>query len=93
MKLIGLLGTIAMFLVGGGIIAHGIPGLEDAAHHLVASISTDETVGAILQQLAVAIIGIATGFVVILLVKLLGPVLGPPLRKLKARWAARRKQA
>ena len=93
MKLIGLLGTIAMFLVGGGIIAHGIPGLEDAAHHLVASISNDATVASILQQLAVAIIGVATGFVVILLVKLLGPVLGPPLRRLQAKWAARRKTA
>jgi len=28
MKLLGIAGTAAMFLVGGGIIVHGIPGLE-----------------------------------------------------------------
>ncbi|MBK1722547.1 DUF808 domain-containing protein [Thiocystis violacea] len=35
MKTLSVAGTIAMFLVGGGIIAHGIP----AVHHLIAHLS------------------------------------------------------
>jgi predicted DNA repair protein MutK len=33
MKALGVIGTIAMFLVGGGILAHSIPGLEGFVHH------------------------------------------------------------
>lgn len=34
MKTLSFLGTLAMFLVGGGILAHGIAPLADALHHL-----------------------------------------------------------
>ena len=34
MKGLGIAGTIAMFLVGGGILTHGIPGLHDVIVHL-----------------------------------------------------------
>ena len=33
MKFLGVAGTVAMFLVGGDILAHGIPGLSHATHH------------------------------------------------------------
>lgn len=33
MKLLGIAGTVAMFLVGGGILTHGIPGLHEALVH------------------------------------------------------------
>ncbi len=33
MKGLGFFGTIAMFLVGGGILAHGLPIVKDWAHH------------------------------------------------------------
>ncbi|MDR3056256.1 MAG: DUF808 domain-containing protein [Zoogloeaceae bacterium] len=33
MRTLGLVGTLAMFLVGGGIIAHGIPSLGEWLHH------------------------------------------------------------
>jgi predicted DNA repair protein MutK len=33
MKLLAIVGTIAMFLVGGGILLHGIPGSHDLIHH------------------------------------------------------------
>ncbi|HTN34089.1 MAG TPA: DUF808 domain-containing protein [Marinobacter sp.] len=39
MKSLSVLGTIAMFLVGGGIITHGIPPVFNAVHHLSASFS------------------------------------------------------
>lgn len=34
MKTLSVLGTAAMFLVGGGILVHGVPLLVDALHHL-----------------------------------------------------------
>ena len=34
MKTLGVLGTAAMFLVGGGILVHGFPPTADALHHL-----------------------------------------------------------
>ncbi|MCM0613371.1 DUF808 domain-containing protein [Marinobacter sediminum] len=33
MKTLSILGTIAMFLVGGGILTHGLPPVYDAIHH------------------------------------------------------------
>ena len=35
MKTLAVVGTAAMFLVGGGILVHGIPMLEHAMHGLV----------------------------------------------------------
>ena len=35
MKLLSVVGTAAMFLVGGGIVTHGIPGAHDVIHHIV----------------------------------------------------------
>ncbi len=34
MKALSVAGTVAMFLVGGGILVHGVPGSHDAVHHL-----------------------------------------------------------
>lgn len=34
MKTLSVVGTLAMFLVGGGILVHGIPGSHDWLHHL-----------------------------------------------------------
>ncbi|MBA4286983.1 MAG: DUF808 domain-containing protein [Xanthomonadaceae bacterium] len=52
MKALSVLGTAAMFLVGGGILVHGIPGGEAALHHLfedlgglLASVATLATQG------------------------------------------------
>ena len=35
MKLLSKLGTAAMFMVGGGIIVHGVPVLGEISHHIV----------------------------------------------------------
>jgi len=68
MKLLGLVGTIAMFLVGGGILAHSIPGLEGFLHHAL------EGFGSLTESLVSAAtsagIGMAAGAVVLGLVKL-----------------------
>jgi predicted DNA repair protein MutK len=36
MKSLSVLGTAAMFLVGGGILVHGIPAVADLLHHVEA---------------------------------------------------------
>jgi hypothetical protein len=40
MKTLSVLGTIAMFLVGGGILTHGIPAVYGAIHHAAGLISS-----------------------------------------------------
>lgn len=72
MKLLGIFGTVAMFLVGGGIIAHGIPGLEPWLHGLAGSIGGGGALTSVLEQVFVLLIGVAVGFVVIAGVKVLG---------------------
>jgi uncharacterized protein len=51
MKLLSVVGTAAMFLVGGGIITHGIPGAHDVIHHVAESAGTVPTVGGALAGL------------------------------------------
>jgi predicted DNA repair protein MutK len=74
MKTLGLFGTIAMFLVGGGIIAHGIPGLETWLHHAYEFISSNGTVVSILSQVGVIILGVIVGAIVIAGLKVGAPL-------------------
>lgn len=62
MKGLGIIGTIAMFLVGGGIIAHGIPGVEALIH---SASEAAGPVGAIVPTLINGIIGVITGGLVV----------------------------
>ncbi len=69
MKGLSIAGTAAMFLVGGGILAHGLPRLESWIHHV-----TDE-MGAGLEILTTMLfnagLGIAAGIVVLSVVTLI----------------------
>ncbi|WP_029000255.1 DUF808 domain-containing protein [Azohydromonas australica] len=68
MKALSVAGTAAMFLVGGGILVHGV----SALHHWIEE-ATDEHVGfvdVLLTSLFDAAIGIAAGAIVLLGVKL-----------------------
>ena len=70
MKTLSIAGTAAMFLVGGGILAHGIPGLEAWFDHLVHGAGAGADF--VLSMLFNAGIGIAAGAVtlgVVLLAK------------------------
>jgi hypothetical protein len=60
MKSLSVAGTIAMFLVGGGIIGHGIPPL----HHLVEGLPG----GVAVSLLADALTGVLAGALVLLAV-------------------------
>ncbi len=62
MKGLTIAGTAAMFLVGGGILAHGVP----AIHHAVDAVAGRAgTLGAIVPLLANAVVGIVAGALVL----------------------------
>ena len=79
MKALSVVGTLAMFLVGGGILTHGVPWLDEAIDERVASAGA--VAGAVLPLLADALVGLAAGAVV------LGAVLA--VRRLRAPRTAR----
>jgi predicted DNA repair protein MutK len=63
MRLLTVAGTIAMFLVGGGILTHGIPAAHDWIHHLANGVAGVPT-------LIDAIVGIVAGGATLLVVTL-----------------------
>ena len=80
MKALGILGTAAMFLVGGGILVHGLQPLEhvleDAAAWGSGLPAVGMLTGALVHPLAAALVGIAAGGVVVALVSLARRVRG-----------------
>lgn len=68
MKSLSVIGTAAMFMVGGGILVHGIPGAEAWIHGLVA----EGFVASVLPTLVAAVAGIIAGALVLLVVTGLG---------------------
>lgn len=76
MKMLAFVGTLAMFLVGGGILVHGVPlltGWEKDIAHWGESISG---VGMIMKHLMPllygAVVGVAAGALVLVVVNLIG---------------------
>ena len=73
MKTLSILGTAAMFLVGGGIVTHGIPWLhhriEQAAESLKAAGGTGELVAPLVPALLSGLCGLVAGVLVLLGVK------------------------
>jgi len=74
MKLLSIVGTIAMFIVGGGILVHGIPGSHDVLHHadeFMRSVPVAGNILAIMVPLLINIfVGILLGAVVLGVVSL-----------------------
>lgn len=70
MKTLSVLGTIAMFLVGGGILVHGVPPVYEALHHFTESFGG--LLATLLPTLLNGIIGVVAGA---LLVLVLTPVI------------------
>jgi predicted DNA repair protein MutK len=66
MKGLSILGTAAMFLVGGGILVHGIPGVEGFIHHLFEA--AGKAGGLLLAMLTDGVVGVVAGGVVLALV-------------------------
>lgn len=63
MKFLSVAGTVAMFLVGGGILMHGIGPLHHALAAWVAPMAT--ILGALVENLANASLGVAVGAIVL----------------------------
>jgi len=80
MKTLAVVGTAAMFLVGGGILEHGIPALHRAAESLAAAAGGVAGIGPVLKVLTPllvdALIGIVAGAVVLGVVTLGKRLLG-----------------
>ena len=74
MKGLSVAGTAAMFLVGGGIVAHGVPllhhGVEALEHGAAAVPGAGVVLGPVTGMLANGLIGIAVGAVVLAVVTL-----------------------
>ena len=66
MKLLSIVGTAAMFLVGGGIIAHGIPALGHAIESAAASLGG--VLGSVAAMLVNGVVGVAVGAAVLIVV-------------------------
>jgi predicted DNA repair protein MutK len=75
MKFLSVAGTAAMFLVGGGILTHGIPALHtwvEATLH--ASSAAVQTIAPVLID---AVVGIAAGLLVLAAVSIVKRLRGP----------------
>ena len=72
MKTLAIVGTIAMFLVGGGILTHGIP----VIHHWIEGVSASfgGVIGTVAPTLVDGVFGVLAGAVVLLIVKLVGRI-------------------
>lgn len=76
MKTLSVVGTAAMFSVGGGIVLHGIPAAEHAMHDLNTFVSI--------------LISTVAGLLIGLVLVPVWHQLEKPVAKLKAKWAARK---
>ncbi len=72
MKFLSIAGTIAMFLVGGGILVHNIGPL----HHFIEGILPQGTLGSVVSIVANAVVGILAGAIVLGVVQLVGKARG-----------------
>jgi uncharacterized protein len=76
MKTLSVLGTAAMFLVGGGILTHGWHSLDEFIHHAAARLGEIGGIGIVLEaitpMLLNAVVGILVGLLALALVSVAG---------------------
>jgi uncharacterized protein len=69
MRILAVVGTAAMFLVGGGILVHGLPWTHDLLHLLTHAAAAIPTVGAMLEALTTplfnALVGVLAGALIL----------------------------
>ncbi|OZG71183.1 hypothetical protein BTA51_22700 [Hahella sp. CCB-MM4] len=63
MKTLSVVGTAAMFLVGGGILMHGIPGAEHLLHAAGESVAGVPAIGGLLEFVTPSLLGALGGIV------------------------------
>jgi len=79
MKLLSVVGTAAMFMVGGGILTHGLPGAHDLIHHATEAVATVPAAGPLLAWATPvaldALAGVVAGALTLAVVMLGGKLL------------------
>ncbi|MEM1024602.1 MAG: DUF808 domain-containing protein [Myxococcota bacterium] len=75
MKFLGIAGTIAMFLVGGGIYSHGIPFIHHLAVELGHGLGSWEGLGLILFD---GLVGVVVGGIIVAMVTIVQRLRGAP---------------
>jgi predicted DNA repair protein MutK len=79
MKLLGIVGTVAMFMVGGGILTHGLPFAHDLIHHATEVVATAPVVGGVLAvivpSLLDAVAGVIAGGLALVVVTIVGKLI------------------
>lgn len=63
MKSLSIFGTAAMFLVGGGILVHGIPWIEIISHSWALSLAEVPSIGGVLEALTPSLVSMVVGLV------------------------------
>ncbi len=74
MKSLSVVGTLAMFLVGGGIVVHGIAPLHHAIEHFAQQQSS--FIGLMLPTLLNLVLGFIIGGIVVMLVNMVARLRG-----------------
>ncbi|MDN6090008.1 MAG: DUF808 family protein, partial [Enterobacterales bacterium] len=79
MKILSVVGTAAMFMVGGGIIVHGLPWVHHYFEHLAESGADLPTVGTVIAGLGPTLLnlvfGVIAGAIVLLVVSGVGKLI------------------
>lgn len=79
MKFLSVAGTVAMFMVGGGILTHGIPGAHDVIHHAAEVAGAVGGVGPLLAAVTPSVLdaigGVIAGAIVLAIVTIGGKLL------------------
>jgi uncharacterized protein len=83
MKTLSVVGTTAMFAVGGGIILHGIPAIKDAMHHWSNWVSVPTTI----------VVGLIIGLICIPLVHVTAKPFGKMMKTVKKALPKKAKKA
>jgi len=73
MKLLSVVGTVAMFMVGGGILGHGLPHVHELAQH--AATAAGPVLGAIVPSALDVAVGLVAGALALAAVTVAGKVL------------------
>ncbi len=74
MKVLSVVGTVAMFMVGGGILTHGVPPVHHLIEHLAEQAGAVSDVGAVLKSvlptLLNTVLGVLSGAVALVMLSL-----------------------
>jgi uncharacterized protein len=72
MKFLSVAGTVAMFMVGGGILTHGLPGAHDIIHSIAHATGSVPVIGGLLEAITPSILdalaGVLAGAIALLIV-------------------------